>query len=73
MTITYVPFQIVPEKVIRQSAKDMESEEGDNAFIYALELGKIFKSNELTPLYLLNGENMTIRVTSKQYVQKLFH
>ena len=68
-----VQVQVVPEKTIRLAASDPMLGEGNNSFIYALESGKVFKENQLSPLYLLDNENMTIYVTSKQYIKKMFH
>lgn len=65
--------QVVPEKTIKEAANDPLLEGGNNSFIYALESGKVFKENQLSPLYLLDKENMTIYVTSKQYIKKMFH
>jgi hypothetical protein len=68
-----IAVQAVPEKTIRQAAHDLKHEGGTNSFIYALESGKIFKQNNLSPLYLLDSDTMTIYVTSKQYAKNLFH
>lgn len=65
--------QVVPEKTIKLAANDPMLGEGNNSFTYALESGKVFKENQLSPLYLLDSESMTIYVTSKQYIKKMFH
>jgi hypothetical protein len=51
----------------------MIEEDKNNSFIYALETGKVFKENNLSPLYLLNNDTMTIYVTSKERMKKKFH
>lgn len=66
-------LQVVPEKTIRQASKDPLLDEGCNSFIYALESGKVFKENDLTPVYLLEHNTMVIYVTSKQHLKKMFH
>lgn len=69
-------LQIVPEKVIREAAEaieSMEPAEKQNSFIYALENGKIFKENDLSPVYLLDQQKMAIYVTSKERLKKKFH
>lgn len=66
-------LQIVPERVIKDAAHVMEQEEKNNTFIYALETGKIFRDNQLTPVYLLDEATMAIYVTSKQRLKKKFH
>ncbi|CAB4140852.1 hypothetical protein UFOVP395_187 [uncultured Caudovirales phage] len=66
-------LQIVPERVIKDAALVMEQEEKNNSFIYALETGKIFRDNDLTPVYLLDEKTMSIYVTSKQRLKKKFH
>jgi len=66
-------LQIVPERVIKDAAHVMEQEEKNNTFIYALETGKIFRDNKLTPVYLLDEATMAIYVTSKQRLKKKFH
>lgn len=63
-------MQAVPERIIRESAEVMSKEEPNNTFSQALELGEQFKSNGLSPIYLLDKTDMTIYVTSKQRVQK---
>lgn len=72
-------LQVVPEKLIREAAEavaqateSMEPDEKHNSFIYALENGKIFKENDLSPVYLLDHARMAIYVTSKQRIQKSF-
>lgn len=66
-------MQIVPERVIKESAKDMSKEEKNNSFIYALESGRIFKENNLSPIYVIDNINMAIYVTSKERMKKKFH
>jgi hypothetical protein len=66
-------LQVVPEKTIRQASKDPLLDGEPNSFIYALESGKVFKDNDLTPVYLLEHNTMTIYVTSKQHLKKMFH
>jgi len=66
-------MQVVPEKFIREAAEIMIEEDKNNSFIYALETGKVFKENNLSPLYLLNSDTMTIYVTSKERMKKKFH
>jgi hypothetical protein len=66
-------MQVVPEKFIREAAEIMIEEDKNNSFIYALETGKVFKENNLSPLYLLNNDTMTIYVTSKERMKKKFH
>lgn len=73
MTISILSLRVVPEKMIRAAAETMSAEGSNNSFIYALESGKIFKENDLSPLYLLDNETMMIYVTSKERMQKLFH
>lgn len=66
-------LQIVPERIIKESARIMSQEEKNNSFIYALESGKIFKANDLSPVYILDALNMAIYVTSKERLNKKFH
>lgn len=66
-------MQIVPERIIKESARLMSQEEENNSFIYALENGKIFKANNLSPIYILDSLNMAIYVTSKERMNKKFH
>ena len=66
-------LQVVPEKTIRLASKDPLLNEECNSFIYALQSGKVFKDNDLTPVYLLEQNTMTIYVTSKQHIKKMFH
>lgn len=66
-------LQIVPERVIKESAQILEQEEKNNSFIYALEAGRVFKENKLTPVYLLDNQNIAIYVTSKERMKKKFH
>jgi hypothetical protein len=66
-------MQIVPEKIIREAAEYLSPEEKNNSFIYALETGKVFKDNDLSPLYLLDWETKAIYVTSKERMKKMFH
>ena len=63
-------MQVVPERIIKESAEVMAREEPNNTFAQVLELGEQFKSNGLSPIYLLDTRDMTIHVTSKQRVQK---
>jgi len=73
MTLSFMTMQVVPEKFIREAAEIMIEEDKNNSFIYALETGKVFKDNNLSPLYLLNSDTMTIYVTSKERMKKKFH
>lgn len=73
MANNFMSLQIVPEQMIKQAAKAMEQEEKNNSFIYALETGKAFKDNDLTPVYLLDNVSSAIYVTSKERMQKKFH
>ena len=73
MTLSFMTMQVVPEKFIREAAEIMIEEDKNNSFIYALETGKVFKENNLSPLYLLNNDTMTIYVTSKERMKKKFH
>jgi len=73
MTLSFMTMQVVPEKFIREAAEIMIEEDKNNSFIYALETGKVFKENNLSPLYLLNSDTMTIYVTSKERMKKKFH
>jgi hypothetical protein len=73
MVNSFLTLQVVSEKAIREAAAEMAAEEKNNSFIYALETGKVFRENDLSPLYLLDKENMSIYVTSKERMKKLFH
>jgi hypothetical protein len=73
MTLSFITMQVVPEKFIREAADIMSEEDKDNSFIYALETGKVFKQNNLSPLYLLDNDTMSIYVTSKERMKKKFH
>jgi hypothetical protein len=73
MTVSLLSLQVVPEKMIRAAAEVMSEEEKNNSFIYALESGKVFKENNLSPIYLLDPESMSIYVTSKERMKKMFH
>jgi hypothetical protein len=69
-------LQVVSERLIReaaQAAESLEPYEKHNSFIYALETGKIYKDNNLSPVYLLDHHRMAIYVTSKQRLEKKFH
>ena len=66
-------LQIVPERVIKEAAQVLEKEEKNNSFTYALETGKVFKENNLTPVYLLDEVTIAIYVTSKERIKKKFH
>jgi hypothetical protein len=72
-TLAFLTLQVVPEKFIREAAEIMEPEDKNNSFIYALETGKVFKKNNLSPLYLLDSDTMSIYVTSKERMKKMFH
>jgi hypothetical protein len=73
MAESFLSFQVVPERVIREAADAMSAEEKNNSFIYALKAGKAFKDNDLSPVYLLEPESMGIYVTSKERMKKMFH
>jgi hypothetical protein len=73
MTLSFMTMQVVPEKFIREAAEIMIEEDKNNSFIYALETGKVFKENNLSPLYLLDSDTMSIYVTSKERMKKKFH
>jgi len=73
MTDSFSTLQIVPEKIIREAAKQIAAEEKNNSFIYALETGKVFKDNDLSPIYLFDVETKSIYVTSKERMKKMFH
>ena len=66
-------LQIVPERVVKDAARVLEQEETHNSFTYALETGKVFRENNLSPVYLLDNESMSIYVTSKERLKKKFH
>ena len=67
--------QPIPEMALREAAKTWErsQEEGTNAFTYALEVGLVYKQANLSPLYLLDSDAMSIYITSKQRIQNKFH
>lgn len=73
MEYEIMSLQIVPERVIKEAAEVLSPEEKQNSFIYALENGKIFKDNDLSPVYLLDHQKMAIYVTSKERLKKKFH
>jgi len=73
MTLSLLSLQVVPERVIREAAEAFAEEEKNNSFIYALESGKVFRENDLSPVYLLDSETMSIYVTSKERMRKMFH
>jgi hypothetical protein len=66
-------LKIIPEKIIKDSAKYLSDEDPDNSFIYALETGKIYKKNNLSPMYILDPDTMTIYVTTAERMQNKFH
>jgi hypothetical protein len=66
-------LKIIPEKVIKDSAKYLSDEDPDNSFIYALKTGKIYKKNNLSPMYILDCDTMTIYVTTEERMQNKFH
>lgn len=66
-------MQVIPEKIIKESAKVMSKEEVNNTFSQALEIGQQFKLNGLMPVYLIDNKDMTIYVTSKENLLKKFN
>ena len=60
----------VPENIIREAAETMSREEVNNTFSQALEIAEQFRSNGLSPIYLLDRANRAIYVTSEQRLQK---
>lgn len=66
-------YQIIPERVIRESAEHMRDEDPLNSFHFLLEEGELYKEADLTPVYLMNTETRVVMVTSRQYMNKKFH
>ncbi len=63
---------ICPEIEIYRASLD-DSREDHTAFIYALNSGKVFKENNLSPVYFLDFRSRSIHVTSEECMQSLFH
>ncbi len=63
---------MVSENIIIQ-AEELSPPEDKAVFTYALESGKIFKEQDLTPVYIIDKESMMIYVTSEERIKKKFN
>lgn len=63
--------EIVPERRIKEAAKHLAGE--PNSFSALLDLGKQYRSADLTPIYLFDRSTAEIYVTSKEKVSGKFH
>jgi hypothetical protein len=69
-------YEIVPEALLEEAASvyaKTEDNSKSNSFIYALEKGKIFKENDLSPIYLYEPLTKVIYITSIERIENLFH
>lgn len=66
-------YQVIPEKVIKNAADEMRSEDPLNSFHFLIEEGELYKDAGLTPLYLHNVNDNKVLVTSKEYMSNKFH
>lgn len=65
-------LHVISESILKEAAK-AHPEEKDNSFIYALDAGRVFKENDLSPVYLFDQHSKSIFVTSKERIKKMFH
>jgi hypothetical protein len=66
-------YQVIPEKIIKNCAMELENEEPNNSFKSLLEEGKIYKQASLTPMYILNVETREMMVTSREKMSEKCH
>lgn len=67
-------LKIVPEKVIKESAEiATEMGESDNSFSHLLLTADKYKQAEMTPIFLLDEENMEIYCVAKETFKKKLH
>jgi hypothetical protein len=66
-------YQVIPERVIRENAAELEASEPDNSFLTMLIAGNSFREALLTPIYLFNHQTKCVMVTSKEKLEKKFH
>jgi len=64
---------IVPKKYILDASKDPEIDQKNNTFIYALQIAKIYKNENLTPVFIYNPSENQLIVTTKQKINNEFH
>lgn len=64
---------VVTKKSITLASKDPELDQSNNTFIYALEVAKIYKNADLTPLFLYDEVENQLIVTSKERIGNYFH
>lgn len=62
----------VPEDVIASAAAYM-ADEPDNSFATVLESGRLFREAGMTPLYILDKDNMNVHVVAKETFGKKLH
>lgn len=65
-------FVSVPESVIR-SAAEYVSDDPNNSFVTVLESGEEFKLAGMTPMYILDRDNMQVHVVAEETFGKLLH
>jgi len=66
-------YQVVPEKVIKNCAVELENEEPNNSFSILLKEGELYKQASLTPIYILDTERSEMIVTSKEKLDKKYN
>ena len=63
----------VPESFIMQSATVLEKQNSNNIFIQILQASDEFKKAGMTPIYLLDKSNMSIRLITAETYGKALH
>lgn len=67
-------YKIIPEKIIRESAQvATEMGESDNSFAHLLVAAKEFKQANMTPMFLLDPNQMDVLCVAKETFGKKLH
>mgnify|MGYP003344217412 FL=1 len=65
-------LHIVPEEILERLSKD-PSLPFENNFLSLLSMGKVYKKESLTPIYIYNSHTKQFLVTSEESLSSEYH
>ena len=66
-------LRVLPEKMVKDSAKHLEEYDPDNSFVRLLASAEEFRDAGLTPVFLCDPEMKRFMVTTKEKIERKFH
>jgi len=66
-------LKVLPERMVKDAAKNVEEYDPDNSFVRLLASAEEFRDAGLTPVFLCDQEMERVMVTTKEKLNKKFH